>query len=150
MACLKYPAQRKHIQNTFGLLNACNKALHTYSTKDKQNINSNFICQSLDEFSLKITKPTVVILDNAPWHTSDRFINRIHHWQQKDLFIFHLPRYSPHLNLIETLWRQIKYKWLRPKDFNSKTALENRLQFIFTNFGVCFDINFSMNFFNKL
>ena len=110
-------------------------------------INTSFICKSIDDFITKIKKPTVIILDNAPWHKSKAFIARISEWQKDDLYIFHLPRYSPHMNLIETLWRKIKYEWLRPKDFNSKTALKKRLQYIFMNFGLLFNINFSMNFF---
>ena len=147
---LCFTTQRKHIQNTFGLLNVGSKVLHSYSTKPAQMVNTRFICQSIDDFALKISKPTVIILDNAPWHKSNKFMMKIDQWQNQDLYIFHLPRYSPHLNLIETLWRKIKYEWLRPKDFNSKTALKRRLRHIFENFGVLFDINFSMNFYHKL
>lgn len=139
--------QRKHIQNTFGLLNPITKALHTYSTEDM--IESKFICKSINDFSTKIKKPTVIILDNAPWHKSKIFIQAINGWNNKDLYIFHLPRYSPHLNLIETLWRIIKYKWLKPKHYASKTALKKRLKYIFSQFGHEFDINFSMNFFEQ-
>ena len=139
--------RRKNVQNTFGLLNVKNKALHTYSTQPTEMINTTFICKSIEDFMTKTKKPTVIILDNAPWHKSKAFMAKISEWQKKDLYIFHLPRYSPHLNLIETLWRKIKYEWLRPKDFNSKTALKKRLQYIFVNFGFFFDINFSMNSF---
>ena len=142
-----FPTQKKHIQNTFGLLNVSNKHLATYSTKPGQMVNTEFMIQSLDDFAQSITKPSVVVLDNAPWHTSIAFTQRIQYWNQQDLYIFHLPRYSPHLNLIETLWRKIKYEWLRPKDYNSKTALKKRLNHIFANFGSLFDINFSMNFY---
>lgn len=137
--------QRKHIQNTFGLLNPSSKALHTYSTEGM--INSKFICKSIDDFTTKIRKPTVILLDNAPWHKSKMFIQAISGWNKKDVYIFHLPRYSPHLNLIETLWRIIKYKWLKPEHYSSKTALKKRLKYIFSQFGHEFDINFSMNFF---
>ena len=140
--------KKEHVQNTFGLLNVVNKALHTYSTE--QYINSDFICKSLDDFATKIHKPTVVILDNAPWHTSEKFLKQISKWNEKQLYIFHLPRYSPHLNLIETFWRMIKYKYLRPKHYNSKTALKKRLKQIFLDFGALFDINFSMNFFEHI
>lgn len=140
--------QRKQVQNVFGLLNPMNKALHTYSTTEY--IESNFICQSIDDFVTKIRRPTVIILDNAPWHTSDRFMQKITEWNKADLYIFHLPRYSPHLNIIETLWRIIKYKWLRPKDYNSKTAMKKRLKEIFSHFGTTFDTNFSMNFFEHI
>lgn len=113
-------------------------------------INSEFICASIDDFATKSKNVAVIILDNAPWHKSKMFINAITRWNQKDIYIFHLPRYSPHLNLIETLWRIIKYKWLRPKHYNSKTALKKRLKYIFSNFGLEFDINFSMNFFENI
>ena len=147
---ISFTTQRKQVQNTFGLLNVQTKALHTYSTKEKQMVNTQFVCQSIDDFAKKICKPTVIILDNAPWHTSEEFMRNISKWNDEKLYIFHLPKYSPHLNLIETLWRQIKYKWLRPKDYNSKTALKKRIKFIFSNFGNLFDIKFSMNFFLNL
>ena len=140
--------QRAHVQNVFGLLNPTSKALHTYSTTDY--IESNFICQSIDDFATKIRRPTVIILDNAPWHTSDQFRRRIEKWNEQDLYIFHLPKYSPHLNIIETLWRIIKYKWLQPKHYNSKTALKKRLKEIFSQFGSLFDTDFSMNFFEHI
>lgn len=146
---LAFPSHKKQVLNTFGLLNAANKHLVTYSTKPKQMINSDFICQSLDDFATKKTRRlTVVILDNAPWHKSKQFLNRISYWQDHGLYIFHLPRYCPHLNLIETLWRKIKYEWLTPADYNSKTALERKLKFIYANFGNLFDIKFSMNFYS--
>lgn len=145
---LSISSQRKHIQNTFGLLNSSSKALHTYSTEGI--INSEFICKSIDDFAAKIKIPTVIILDNAPWHKSKMFTRSINRWNKQDVYIFHLPRYSPHLNLIEILWRMIKYKWLRPKHYNSKTALKKRLKYIFSNFGQEFDINFSMNFFKQI
>lgn len=140
--------KREQVQNVFGLLNPISKALHTYSTT--KYIESNFICQSIDDFATKIHRPTVIVLDNAPWHTSDQFQRRINQWNEQNLYIFHLPTYSPHLNLIETFWRIIKYKWLRPKDYNSKTALKRRLKEIFSNFGSTFDTNFSMNFFEAI
>ena len=33
-------------------------------------------------------------------------------WKRKGLRLVFLPPYCPHLNLIETLWRQTKYRWL--------------------------------------
>ena len=99
----------------------------------------------LDQLDEKLEKETIVILDNTPWHRSKAFMAKLQEWQTKDLYIFHLPSYSPHLNLIETLWRKIKYEWLRPKDYNSKTALKKRLKEILTTFGQQFEISFSMN-----
>jgi len=38
-------------------------------------------------------------------------------WEEKDFYIFNLPTYSPHLNIIEILWRRMKYEWLKPEDY---------------------------------
>ena len=79
--------------------------LVTYLTE--KSIDSQFIIQSLDDFAKKITKLTVVIIDNAPWHKSKYIQAKIDQWEQKGAFILYLPTYSPHLNKIETLWRFI-------------------------------------------
>lgn len=33
------------------------------------------------------------------------------------------PPYSPHLNIVETLWRIMKGKWLRPQDYVTTESL---------------------------
>ena len=139
------PTKKKQVANVLGLLNPLNKHLITYTAKDKEMINSAFMINRFNDLSEKINKETVIILDNAPWHKSEAFMAKLQQWQQKDLYIFHLPPYCPHLNLIETLWRKIKYEWLRPKDYNSKTALKKRLKEIFITFNDGFNINFSLN-----
>jgi transposase len=141
----KIASKRKHVQNVVGLLNPLNGHLATYPTAPKQTIDTTFMIQCLDDFASQLKRLTVVAVDHAPWHTSHEFYQRMPHWQKQGLFIFHLPRYSPHLNLIETLWRKIKYEWLRPKDYNSPSALKKRLKEIFTEYNNEFTINFSMN-----
>ena len=71
--------------------------------------NADFIIQCIDDFVSKIEKPTVIILDNAPIHRAHKMLAKRKEWENKDLFVFFLPRYSPHLNRIETLWRKVKY-----------------------------------------
>src|SRR3989475_9299105 len=56
--------------------------------------------------------PTVVVMDNASIHTSEAFQEAIPKWEKKGLSIFYLPEYSPELNLIEILWRFMKYEWI--------------------------------------
>lgn len=137
--------KKEHVENVLGFLNPLNEQLITYATKKKEKINSTFMISRLNDMAESIKKETVVVLDNAPWHRSKQFMENISRWQEQGLFIFHLPAYSPHLNLIETLWRKIKYEWLRPKDYNSKTVLKKRLKEIFTTFGEQFSIKFSLN-----
>lgn len=88
----------------------------------------------LDDFAATLSKPTIVVLDNAPWHRSKAFVAKMVAWEQRSLIIYHLPTYSPHLNPIEITWCMIKYQWLRPQDFASKQALHQRIAYILANF----------------
>ncbi|MEL6834814.1 MAG: transposase, partial [Bacteroidota bacterium] len=92
-------------------------------------------------------RPTVIVLDNAPWHTSYKVRQREQVWNNKELYLFFLPTYSPHLNLIELLWRKIKYEWLKAEDYLSAKKLKEALYRIIENYDKEFTVNFSKNFF---
>jgi transposase len=81
-------------------------------------------------------------LVNISIHRSDDFKNKIKEWQQKDLYIFFLPTYSPHLNLIETLWRMVKYKWLKARDYFDMDTLLNAIESILLDIGKNLKINY--------
>ena len=136
-------SSRTKALNLFGLLSRSGK-LTTYSTKEC--IDSDFVIECIDEVSLTIRRPTVLVMDNAPWHKSKKVIKKQRDWEQKGLYIFYLPVYSPHLNLIETLWRKIKHEWLRPRDYESVKNLTNTVFNIIRNYDDEFCINFSKNF----
>lgn len=134
---------KDRVINVFGLLSRSGK-LKTYSTSNS--INSDFIIECIDEVVLTIKMPTVLVFDNAPWHTSGKVVKKQKEWEQKNLFIFFLPTYSPHLNLIEILWRKIKYEWLKPEHFESTQTLKNAIFNIIRKYDDEFSINFSKNF----
>jgi len=46
-----------------------------------------------------------------------------------------LPVYSPELNLIEILWRKIKYEWLPFSAYKGMSWLRNSLNKILKDFG---------------
>ena len=50
-------------------------------------------------------------------HTSKAVQARRVVWEARGLFLFYLLAYSPELNLIEVLWRELKYRWLQPDDY---------------------------------
>ncbi|WP_051786315.1 transposase [Endozoicomonas numazuensis] len=53
---------------------------------------------------------TVVFVDNASIHTSHKFRAKGADWMiEKKLIVCFLPTYLPELNLIEILWRKLKY-----------------------------------------
>lgn len=106
--------------NCFGLISRQNQ-LHYATTEGP--INAAFVINQLETLSWQLSKPTVVVLDNARIHTADKVRQRLVEWQQRGLYIFYLPPYSPHLNLAERLWKELKAGWLRPQDYRTSSAL---------------------------
>jgi transposase len=106
--------------NCFALLNRTNQCMVKTS---EQTLSAQFIFEQFETLSFNVRKLTVVVLDNARIHTSQVIKERIKIWQQRGLYLFYLPRYSPHLNIVETLWRKLKYEWLTPLDYQSKEHL---------------------------
>jgi len=86
-----------------------------------------------------LTKETVVILDNAPIHTSKAFKAEIEGWKQKKLY---LPKYSPELNDIEILWKFSKYEWMPLDAYESKVKLQESVEEIMRKIGVELFVNF--------
>ena len=136
-------SSKTKVANLFGLLSR-NGKLKVYSTL--QNIDSDYIIECIDELSLTTTKETVLVMDNAPWHVSEKVQKKQKEWAEKNIFLFFLPKYSPHLNLIETLWRKIKYEWLKAEHYESAKELKNAIFNIIKKYDDEFCINFSKNF----
>ena len=85
----------------------------------------------------------LVIMDNASIHTSEEFEHRIPSWKKQGLVIKYLPPYSPELNLIEILWRRIKYTWLPFSAYESLNALSEALEAILSHVGSEYQITFA-------
>jgi transposase len=133
-----FPQRDKKI-NLFGVFRPDNFCL-TYESAE--NINADFLIQSIDDFCRYVDKPTVLVLDNAPTHRSEKFSAAVSRWMEKDLYVFFLPKYSPHLNLAETFWRKAKYEWLRPTDYGSFAKFKRKIKDIFNNIGLKYKIQF--------
>lgn len=134
------PTQKGAGFNCFALLKRNNECLMETS---EQNINSQFILERLEDLSVKLKKLTVIVLDNARIHTSKIIKERIKVWQQRGLYLFYLPRYSPHLNIVEILWRKLKYEWLNPLDYQEKENLFYQIRLALTGVGQNLFIQFS-------
>ena len=85
----------------------------------EETVDSEIVIACFDHLSQIITKPTLVVIDGAPTHKSDAFQARLEEWEARGLYTYLLPAYSPELNLIEILWRMIKYQWLPLKAYQS-------------------------------
>jgi transposase len=109
----------------------------------QKSISSEFVCEQLEEMSLGLEKLTVVLLDNAPVHKANRIQERRQIWEKRGLYVFYLPRYSPHLNIVERLWRKLKYEWLSAKDYETKEGLFYTVRQALAAVGKSLKINFS-------
>jgi transposase len=133
------PAAKGKYQNVVGLMTRKNKL---YFEILETTFNSDRIICFMDRFVEQTIKKTVVILDNSPIHKSKKFMAKIEQWKEKDVLIYFLPTYSPELNLIEILWRRIKYQWLDFDAYKSFENLKEKLNYVLTNFGTKYDIKF--------
>lgn len=105
--------------NCFALLARDNRC-DAYLTQEK--ITGSWISERLDAFSLGLSRLTVVVLDNATAHKK-AVKERGAIWQERGLFVWFLPPYSPHLNLVEMLWKKLKYEWLGASDYKDAETL---------------------------
>jgi len=137
---LAIPAHHGKQLNCFGILSRDNKFFSKTSTKT---INTDFILDFFEEFSFKIQKQTVIILDNARIHTAQKVKERLEYWQKRGLYIFYLPPYSPHLNIIERVWKELKARWLKPEDYVSFDDLQYATTNCLNQVGKSLTIKFS-------
>ena len=109
-------------------------------------ITSDVVISCFNNFANKMEasgKPTIVLVDNAPTHTSDKFDRMTLDWCKKGLIIVPLSKYSPELNIIEILWRKIKYEWIPFSAYDSLTSLRQELFAILSSIGAEYRVNFS-------
>ena len=126
--------------SVFGLLNRkCEGKFWASETT----IKTEFVIDCLEEWLTdKSDCPRVLVLDNAKIHRSKKMQEKLAEWEEKGLYIFFLPPYSPHLNIIEIWWRRMKYEWLKPEDYLSFESLRKAIKEILSNLGTHYKINF--------
>ena len=136
---LTIKSRRSQRLNVLGIMNRSNY-LETYVST--QSINSDVVIACIDAFFPQVDLPTVIILDQASIHTSDAIFDKIEEWSERGITIFELPSYSPELNLIEILWRFIKYEWIEIDAYESWQSLVMSVEKILREFGENYVINF--------
>jgi transposase len=119
-----------------------NKNNHLETYVSSQTINSDVVVACIDAFFPVVNKPTFIVADRASIHTSDIVLDKIESWKERGITIFELPSYSPELNLIEILWRFIKYQWIELDAYSSWQTFVESLEKILREFGQNYVINF--------
>lgn len=104
--------------------------------------NSECVIQTLQELAEKTVRKTVVILDNATIHKSNKVLEKADEWRKKGLFLQFIPPYSPELNLIEILWRMMKHYWIEFENYSSMEELKNAIIDVLQKYGQDYCISF--------
>jgi len=86
--------------------------------------------------------PTVIVLDNASIHHGISDATRQRWLLEHKVILFYLPAYSPELNMIEIVWRHLKYRWRRALTWTRET-IDAELAALLSRYGPDFQINFS-------
>jgi transposase len=136
---LELPSSNSARLNVLGFLSP-DRIFHSFVFECS--VNSAVVIACFDDLSERITQETWIVIDNAPMHTSDAFEDAVEGWEAKGLFVYRLPAYSPELNLIEILWRFMKYFWLPCSAYTSFDALVQAVEDILRKIGDEFVIRF--------
>ena len=137
---IEIPATKGTRLNVLGLMKRKNDL---YPYMFEQSINTSVVVACLNDFCTNITKKTIVVMDNSSIHRSEEFEDYIPLWKKKGLMIKYLIPYAPELNLIEILWRHIKYFWLPFSAYQCMEALREALEQILKDFGSKYQITFA-------
>jgi len=97
----------------------------------------------VEDWSRTLTRPTVLVLDNASIHRATCVQQHLHEWQQRGLRLQFLPAYCPELNQIERLWHRCKHYWLTPADYACEQTLYQRVCYVLQRVGTDYSITFA-------
>lgn len=140
---IERPSRYSPRLNVLGWLSESGELVHFFT---QQSIDTQFVVESISSWAGGLSRPTVLVLDNAPIHRSKVFKAALANWQVQGLYVFFLPAYSPHLNKIETLWRKMKYNWLEASAYVSYESLKRAVIGLLTDFGVTYTIKFAQKY----
>ena len=127
-------------QNVLGFFNLHNQ-FHGFAFQGPIDSHTGIHC--FDLFPQQQQNPALVVVDNAPIHTSDDFEEELGRWEKDGLYVKFLPPYCPELNLIEILWRKIKYEWLPLDAYQNFKTLTASLFDVLNGIGSKYRITFA-------
>jgi transposase len=136
------PSERAKRLNIFGMIDRDN---HFEGFSTCESIDAQKVVDFLEQYSFSVTKKTFVVLDNASVHRNAKIKQMRSVWEKRGLFLFYIPPYSPHLNIVETLWRIMKGKWIRAQDYKSADTLFYTTNRILAAIGTELNINYGHN-----
>lgn len=122
---LTLPSSSSPRINVLGFLNPRGE-FQSYLTEGP--VNSEFVIHCFNAYCAQRRKPCLIVIDNAPMHRSAAFEAKLKEWEKDGMYLLFLPPYCPELNLIELLWRRLKYEWLPLSAYESFKQLSEVLE----------------------
>jgi len=127
--------------NVLGFLSRAGKLVSHTTTEP---VTTETVIEAFDQFVAQKAPDTftVVVLDNASMHRSKTFRRKRLEWMAHRVHLIYLSAYSPELNLIEILWRRMKYAWLPLSAYLSFDRLCDEVHRLLDGYGTDHAINF--------
>ncbi|MBA3783962.1 MAG: IS630 family transposase [Acidobacteria bacterium] len=115
-----------------------------YAAAFEGRIDSHVVAGCFRQFAAekKSVKPKLIVLANAPIHRSEEFEDELEELAKCGVYVMFLPSYSPELNLIEMLWKKIKYEWLPMDIYGSFKTMSEGLFEVLKGIGSKYRITF--------
>ena len=134
-----YPHSRR--LNVLGFLSRQQKVVY-HATEGK--VTAETVIEAMEKLlETKVAeREIIVVLDNASVHRSKKVRAKVTDWIDQGLWLLYIPPYSPELNLIEILWKKIKYEWLPLDAHTHFEKLRHAVEVILSEFGDKYKINF--------
>lgn len=98
---------------------------------------------SIEALLPQLPRPTVLVLDNSNVHRAKVVQAKRAGWKKQGLRLLFLPPYCPHLNRIEMLWRQVKYRWLGPGAYTDFPTLCQSVTTVLNQVGSRYRLSFA-------
>lgn len=136
---VELPSQHSRRLNVLGFLSLRGR-LQSYVFENR--VDTQVLIECFDDYCQRLDKPCLVVLDNASVQTSALFQAQVGRWEAAGLYLLFLPPYCPELNLIEILWRKIKYEWLPLSAYRSFKELHDALFEVLKGVGAKYPLSF--------
>lgn len=124
-----------------GFLSRQGKLIYHSTT---ETVTTEVVIEAFDRFISQKSPDTfaIVVVDNASVHRSALFQRKRLEWQNQRVYVIYLSSYSPELNLIEILWRKVKYEWLSLAAYESFQSLRQHVHEVLSGYGREYRISF--------
>lgn len=128
--------------NVLGFLSRRGKLVYQSTT---ESVTTETVIAAFDHFIAQKAPDAfaVVVLDNASMHRSMAFQRKRLEWLHQRGHVVHLSAYSPELNLIEILWRRVKYAWLPLTAYERFGTLCSEVERILSGYGTEYAVSFA-------